>query len=64
MESKYYVVDYGKDMVELAELVMANLKEKGHHKIVYLTDFPESLYVTEVSEDEFLMHFAVGHSEN
>ena len=60
MEQEYYVVDYHKGMVELAEVVMNSLKDKGHHTVVYLTDMEDNLMVNRVDEDEFLMHFSVG----
>ena len=60
MEQEHYVVDYHKGMVELAEVVMNSLKDKGHHTVVYLTDMEDNLMVNRVDEDEFLMHFSVG----
>jgi len=60
-KNRYYIVDYGKDSREeitlLAETVVNALREQGSHIVIYLTDLPNSLMVTEATEDEFLEHF-------
>ena len=56
MSQKYYIVDYGKDMVSIAEVVMDSLKSNDHKTVVYLTDLPEYLMVQEVNELQYLIH--------
>lgn len=60
-ENRYYIIDYGKDsrdeITKMAETVVNSLKEQGCHIVIYLTDLPNSLMVTEATEDEFLEHF-------
>ncbi len=43
MKDKFYIVDYGKDTVELAESIIEYLKENGNHIVIYLTDLPSAL---------------------
>lgn len=62
MKNKYFIVDYGKDssedMLLMAEIVVGALKmTKDYHVVTYLTDQPNTLYVSEVTEDEFLEQF-------
>jgi hypothetical protein len=57
MKDKFYIIDYGKDTVELAESIIEYLKENGNHIVIYLTDLPSSLMVNEITQDEFLDHF-------
>ncbi len=56
-EPNYYIVDYGKETVELAQKVVNDIKDNGGHVVVYLTDLDHALMVQFVSEDEFLEHF-------
>jgi len=56
---KYYILDYGKETTWIAESIMEQLKDKGHHTLIYLTDLDNSFMVTEVTEDEFLDHYSV-----
>lgn len=56
MSQKYYIVDYGKDMVKIAEAVMDDLKNRNHRTIIYLTDMPDYLMVQEINELQFLIH--------
>lgn len=58
MKDKFYIIDYGKDTVELAESIIEYLKENGNHIVIYLTDLPSALMVNEITQDEFLDHFA------
>ncbi len=58
MEQEYYVVDYHKNMVELAEVTMEHLKKEGHHTVVYLTDLEDNFMINRVDQDEFLRHFS------
>ena len=57
MKDKFYIIDYGKDTVELAESIIEYLKENGNHIVIYLTDLPSELMVNEITQDEFLDHF-------
>ena len=57
MSQRYYIVDYGKEMVDIAETVVNRLKENKHHVVVYVTDLPDYQSTIEVTEDEFLTHF-------
>ena len=63
MEDRYYIIDYGKDMLELAEVMVGHLKEKNYHTVIYLTDLPDNLMVNEVDQDMFLEHFALSIEE-
>lgn len=54
---KYFIIDSGERMVELADMVGDRLKKDGHHFIQYLTNQPEYLGVEEVTEDDFLDHY-------
>ncbi len=56
MSQKYYIVDYGKDMVTIAEGIMEGLKDENHRTLIYLTDMPDFLMVQEVNELQFLVH--------
>ena len=55
---EFYIVDYHKSMTRIAEFNVNNLKEQGHHTVVYLTDLEDNVMVNRVSEDEFLSHFS------
>ena len=59
MKAKYYIVDYGKDMLECAEALVNKLKEDKHHVVVYLTDMEYLCSAMEISEDEFLSHYSI-----
>ena len=54
---KYYIVDYGKEMIEAANKVTDYLTKQGFHYVVYLTDAHGLMCVEEISENEFLDHF-------
>ena len=56
---KYYIVDYGTDTLDLAELVIQKLKNQEHHVLVAFTDLSNYLGVEEVSEDTFLDCFSL-----
>ena len=55
---EFYIVDYHKNMLESAEVIVNSLKDKGYHTMIYLTDLEDNLMVNRVSEDEFLSHFS------
>jgi len=59
MKQKYYVVDYGKDMLDYAECLVDKLKEDNHHVVVYLTDMEFYVSAMEIDEDEFLSHYSI-----
>ena len=56
MKDKFYIIDYGKDTVELAESIIEYLKENGNPIVIYLTDLPSALMVNEITQDAFLDH--------
>ena len=53
-ESKYYLVDYGRGQVEIAQLVINKLRGDKHHVLVFLTSLDKYFTVEELSQDEFL----------
>ena len=56
-EMRYYVLDYGKEMIHEGKILTDYLERQGFHHIVYLTNADGLLCMEEVSEDEFLNHF-------
>jgi hypothetical protein len=56
--AKYYLLDTGKYMTAFAVTLEKNLKAKGDHVIIYLTDADGLLCLEEISEDEFLDHYS------
>ena len=56
--AKYYLLDTGKNMTAFAVVLEKNLKSKGDHVILYLTDADGLLCLEEISEDEFLDHYS------
>lgn len=54
---KYYIVDCGEHMTDMADFIQEKLRKDGHHYINYLTNEPFYLAVEEVNEDTFLEHF-------
>jgi hypothetical protein len=59
MEDRYFIIDYGRDMLDIAEVNVNYLKEKNFHTVIYLTDLPDNLMVNEVTQEMFLDHFAL-----
>jgi hypothetical protein len=55
--AKYYIVDYGKDTTDLAELLIHHLREQDHHVLVALTDLNNYVAAEEIDEDSFLDMF-------
>lgn len=51
---KYYIIDFGKEMRPLAELIFEELRSITPHITVFLTDCDKDLMVSELTEDEFL----------
>jgi hypothetical protein len=54
---RFYVLDYGKDMIEAGKQITEYLEREGFHHIVYLTNADGLMCLEEISEDEFLNHF-------
>jgi len=54
---RYYLVDYGKEMIEAGKKLTDYLNSQGYHYIVYLTDADGLLCCEEIDENEFLDHF-------
>ena len=54
---KYYLVDYGRDMIETGKKLTDYLTSQGYHYVVYLTDADGLLCCEEIDENEFLDHF-------
>ena len=59
MKDRYFIIDYGRDMLDVAEVIVNDLKEKNFHTVIYLTDLPDNLMVNEVDQDMFLSHFSL-----
>ena len=56
---RYYEIDFGHDMTEYAEIIVNDLKDKGHHTITFDSVSDSTLIVKEVTQDEFLNNFDV-----
>jgi hypothetical protein len=54
---KYYILDYGKDMIHEGKVLTDHLERMQYHHIAYLTNADGLLCLEEVDEDEFLNHF-------
>jgi hypothetical protein len=54
---KYAILDYGKDMVDTAHVILNQLQSEGAHIIIYLTDADGLLCLEYITEDEFLDHY-------
>lgn len=54
---KFYILDYGKDMVEAGKKITDYLENEGFHHVAYLTNADGLLCLEEIDEDEFLNHF-------
>lgn len=54
---KYYILDYGRDMIEYAYGLSERIRKDGHHLIEYFTDADGLMCLEELTEDEFLDHF-------
>jgi hypothetical protein len=54
---RYYLLDYGRDLIEYAYGISERIRKDGHHLIEYLTDSDGLMCLEEISEDEFLDHF-------
>jgi hypothetical protein len=54
---KYAILDYGKEMVDTAQVLLNQLQSEGAHMIIYLTDADGLLCLEYITEDEFLDHY-------
>jgi len=54
---RYYILDYGKDLIEYAHSLSERIRKDGHHLIEYFTDADGLMCLEELTEDEFLDHF-------
>jgi hypothetical protein len=54
---KFYILDYGKDMIHEGKILTDYLEREGFHHIIYLTNADGLLCMEEIDEDEFLNHF-------
>ena len=54
---KFYLLDYGKDMLDEGQRVIDHLEANDYHYIAYLTNADGLLCLEEIDEDEFLNHF-------
>jgi hypothetical protein len=54
---RYYILDYGKDLIEYAQSLSEKIRKDGHHLIEYFTDADGLMCLEELTEDEFLDHF-------
>ena len=53
---RYYILDYGKDLIEYAHGISERIRKDGHHLIEYFTDADGLMCLEELTEDEFLDH--------
>jgi len=56
-ENKYFIIDYGLDVKEYAEIIKRTLEKQKAHIIYIETDCANFLGVEELTEDEFLNYF-------
>lgn len=56
-ENKYFIIDYGLDVKEYAEIIKRTLEKQKAHIIFIETDCHNFLGVEELTEDEFLNYF-------
>jgi len=63
-ENKYFIIDYGKDVKEYAEIIRRTLEKKQCHIIYLETDADNFLGVEELTEDEFLNFFKQATNAN
>ncbi|NBU46469.1 MAG: hypothetical protein EBS34_03320 [Flavobacteriales bacterium] len=62
--NKYYLIDYGVDVKEYAEIIRRTLEKQKAHIIYIETDCANFLGVEELSEDEFLNYFKTSVNAN
>jgi hypothetical protein len=54
---RFFLLDYGRDLIEYAHVISERLRKDGHHLIEYFTDADGLMCLEELTEDEFLDHF-------
>jgi hypothetical protein len=54
---RFFVLDYGKEMINEGKILTDYLERNDFHHIIYLTNADNLICMEEVSEDEFLNHF-------
>lgn len=63
-ENKYFIIDYGKDVKEYAEIIRRTLEKQRAHIIYIETDCDNFFGVEELTEDEFLNYFKTSTDAN
>lgn len=63
-ENKYFLIDYGKDVKEYAEIIKRTLEKKKYHIMFIQTESDNFLGVEELTEDEFLNYFKLASNAN
>lgn len=54
---RYFMLDYGKNMMDEGQRMIDHLNASQYHYIAYLTNADGLLCLEEIDEDEFLNHF-------
>lgn len=54
---RYFMLDYGKDMIDEGQRMIDHLNASQYHYVAYLTNADGLLCLEEIDEDEFLNHF-------
>ena len=54
---RYFMLDYGKNMMDEGQRMIDHLNDSQYHYIAYLTNADGLLCLEEIDEDEFLNHF-------
>ena len=62
--ANYYLLDAGKNMTRFAAALEDELKATNAHVVMYLTDSDGLMCLEEISEDEFLDHYANKKTNN
>lgn len=63
-ENKYFIIDYGKDVKQYAEIIKNTLEKQKCHIIYVETDCNNFFGVEELTEDEFLNYFKQASDAN
>ena len=63
-ENKYFIIDYGVEVKEYAEIIKRTLEKQKAHIIYIETDCANFLGVEELTEDEFLNYFKTAVNAN
>lgn len=54
---RYFMLDYGKNMIDEGQRMIDHLNASQYHYVAYLTNADGLLCLEEIDEDEFLNHF-------